>query len=531
MIRVRSLAARLVRAPTRIAVRLLLFNVLLVFLPVAGLAYLDVYEQHLLDQQERAMSQLGRLLAASLAASRGAGPLDGPEAQALLDRVSQTTDARLRVIDLEGRLLADSQRTQPGDAPSAPGPYLSQGRLGRALRGSPVYRVGAWLGLTWRSFTDRRHAVPMAEMITDADGRVRLPEITRALQAGYGAATRLSAGGQRSLTLYAALPIRAAGGASGVVLVSQSTWRILQRLYDVRLRMFEVVIVALAFAVVLTGLASFTIVRPLRQLRDDAEALVDGRGRLTRRFRGTRRADEIGELARALEALTGRLDAHLRFTERFAADVTHEFRNPLASIRASAETLADVQTREQHAQFLKRIEEDIRRLETLLAGVRDITHVDARLEEEPWSTVLLDVLMCDSASARGVPVDVTVHGGPLSVEGTPDRLAQVIDNLLDNAEGFTPAGARIEMTGERRGPEVRVSVRDHGAGIPDAHLERVFERFFSHRPDQAGSRTHAGLGLAIARRIAEGHGGTLTAVNHAHGGAVFTLTLPARPPG
>jgi two-component system sensor histidine kinase ChvG len=524
--RVRTWAARLARGHTRLAVRLLLFNALLVFLPVAGLWYLDAYEQHLLDQQERAMVQQARLFAAALVEMPGAATdVDGAAAQRILDRLEQSSDVRLRVIAPTGRVVADSQRVAGldgrEDTAASSAPEVRQ------LRREFLYRWGAWFGRRWRWLTSADESIPTAEAILVGPGLIRAPEVDRAFAGSYAAATRLSSGGQRSVTLYGAWPVASGGQVARVVLVSQSTFRILQRIYLVRLKMFRVVMISLAVALIFTAVGSFTIVTPLRRLRDDAEALVDHRGRRLRVFRGTRRGDEIGELACALEELTNRLDGHLRFSERFAADVSHELRNPLASIRASAETLAVAEKPEDRARFHARIATDIARLETLIAGVREVTRVDAGLEAEARAPVDLVALVRERAGdAAGVTLTVTGEL-PIVVEASADRLGQVLDNLLDNARSFSPPGVPIEVEVGRVASSAVVRVRDRGPGIPSEHLGRVFDRFFSSRPHEADARhKHAGLGLPIARAIVEAHGGSLSAATHPGGGAVLELTLP-----
>ena len=521
MTRLGSLAARLSRAQTRISARLLLFNVLLVFLPVGGLIYLDAYEQHLLEQQERAMVDAGRILAAALTET----PLEPVTVTALTMRLAGATDSRLRVIGPNRVVVADTHAGREGDsdarADADPG--------GDPVRSSWLYRVGAASAAVLRGLVDTPTATPDSEVIVGPGNLITATEVERALGGRYGSTTRLSPGGQRSVTLYSALPITRSGSVTGAVLVSQSTWRLLQRLYDVRLRMFTVVVLSLGFAVALMAVASFSIVRPLRRLRDDAESLVDRRGRLVGRFRGVKRRDEIGELARALEALTSRLEAHLRFTEQFSADVTHEFRNPLASIRASAETLAAAERSEDRVRFQQRIERDITRLEALLTGVRDLTFVDTMLEEEARGAVDLRLAVRESTSEREHPFTLQLPDEPLIVDASSERIRQILGNLIDNAVSFSPAGVAIEVATRREGHRAHVRVRDRGPGIAEAHMDRVFDRFFCHRPGQAEARQHhTGLGLSIAQTIAQSYGGRVVVTNHADGGAVFELILPLR---
>jgi two-component system sensor histidine kinase ChvG len=552
------------RASSRIAVRMLAFNVLLVFLPLAGLFYLDAYEQHLLDAQERSMVQQGRVLAAALT---DRGPLDAEAIDRLLRPLGQRVDARLRILDDSGRVLGDTSRTDDqGDQnePTEDGgasrsreyvdaPAASSQGVTSASRESFLYRLGSSVLLTGRRLRRDLMGLAFGARTTGtvqpplAPGQIAQPgswpEVQAALAGRYGSATRLTRGGQRSVTLYSALPIRTAGKVTGVVLVSQSTYRLLQAIYDVRLRIFEVVMGSLLVAAVLTFIVAATIARPIRRLRRDAAELLDHRGRLTRRFQASARRDEIGDLGRALDELTRRLDEHLRFVEAFSADVSHEFKNPLASIRTIAEMLASVEDPAERERFLAMMRRDVDRLERLLSGVREIATIDAQLERETTTDVDVRAILTNVADAHRlrsqgrvtIAIDAPATtsasasaAAPALVRVAPERLAQVFDNLVDNAIGFSPDGGTVTIDIGKIDDDCRVRIRDEGPGIPETHLTRVFERFFTYRPAAPDSRRHhTGLGLAIAKAIVESYGGTIAATpRDDRSGACLVVRLP-----
>jgi signal transduction histidine kinase len=182
---------------------------------------------------------------------------------------------------------------------------------------------------------------------------------------------------------------------------------------------------------------------------------------------------------------------------------------------------------EDRSRFHARIATDIARLETLIAGVREVARVDAGLEADERRRIDLAALVRERAGEEAGVTLAVAASAPIVVDASADRLGQVLDNLLDNARSFSPPGAPIEVEVTRVEGSAVVRVRDHGPGLPAEHQARIFDRFFSHRPDQPDARQkHAGLGLSIARAIVERHGGALGATNHPGGGAVFELTLP-----
>jgi two-component system sensor histidine kinase ChvG len=473
------------------------------------------------------MVQQGRLLAAALAER---GTLESTDAKAILIHLDRRVTARLRVVDWDGRLLADSSRLGPrrqaggADEPLGPPPGDP--------RASWLYRSGATL---FRVVAPLFGGQPTAP--TDGEGFYRRgeailgTEVQAALHGRYGATTRVSPG-QRSLTLYSAIPIEDAGEVVGAVLVSQSTYRVLQDLYEERLAIFQVFLISVGVAAVLSLLVATTIARPIHRLRLQAAAVLDRSGRLRGRFRASARRDEIGDLARALEELSRRLESRIGFMESFAADVSHEFKNPLASIRAAAEMLSTARDSAERERYLMMVESDVARLERTLSTLREVTRLDAELPEEEREPVDLVVLLAGLAEGfrvqlgERVRIEFEACPGPVVVRVDPDRLGQALENLIDNARGFAPVGSVLRIELERVDDEARIRVLDEGPGIPPEHLDRIFDRFFSWRPGEA-SGDHTGLGLAIARTVVEGYGGRLSAANREGSrGASFEVCLP-----
>lgn len=545
----------LFRILSRISNRLLAFNLLLVFLPVIGVLSLQTYEDELLRLQERSMVQQARLLAAAL----GTEPsIDPKRATQVLVNLEQRVDARLRIFDDQQNVVADS---------SGLGPRLED--VGEAedeepaVRESVLYQLGSFL---YRTFA--RVFLPPEAPGQDSDRSAtarsaRAQALDKAYDGRYGQAFRRSPT-TRSLTLYSAIPVRYGTGEEaeiiGAVLVTKSTYGILLALYDLRLATFKVVLASVAAAIILSLLVSTTIVRPLRRLRSEASAMLDLRGRPRGHIRGSQRPDEIGDLSRSLEELTRRLHGHIQFIESFASDVSHEFKNPLAAIRSATELLSEVDDPKQRQRFLGMILRDIARLEHLLSSVREITQIDARLDDEATSDVavapLLEALLerFEVQHRGGVHFDLQVEDDTITVQADPDRLAQVFENLLDNAVSFSPEGGRVDVQLRGEPKDVVVRIADQGCGVPPEHRQRIFDRFFSYRT-QTDSQSrpkggHAGLGLAIVRAIIEGYGGNIelddppdetsrtdttgeasdVVVSGAGAGASFTVTLPRSKP-
>jgi two-component system, OmpR family, sensor histidine kinase ChvG len=511
--------------PSRIGLRLFAFNLVVVFVPVLGVLYLDVYEARLRQSQEAGLVQQARVLAAAL----GGAALDSESIAATFARLERRSDARFRVYDTTGALVADSARQAAGTALDERARYPGEDTSVRRRR---LYRVGVWLvGLRARLESALRRSTE--HPITTPATTGTPPEVRAALGGKYGAATRETPG-QRSMTFFSAVPVRKDGAVIGVVVASQSTMKILTALYAVRLRIFAIVIGSLFAAALLTALAAGTIVRPLTKLRRRAAEIAGRRGAMPSVFPGATRKDEIGDLARALGELSRRTNDHIDLLQTFSADVSHELKNPLASIRTAAEMMADAESPEERRRFHDLMVRDVERLERLVSGLRDVARVEGQIEADVTEPIELNALLSDLAAAAdataadGRHVKLDRSHTPVRAIASQERLAQVFENLLANAVSFTPPGTTVAVRVAQKNGRAVVSVDDDGPGVPDAHLERIFNRFFSYRPGE-NRREHVGLGLAIAKQIVESYGGTIAAENRQPRGARFTVTLPIEP--
>ncbi|MBT4488925.1 MAG: HAMP domain-containing histidine kinase, partial [Rhodospirillaceae bacterium] len=248
----------------------------------------------------------------------------------------------------------------------------------------------------------------------------------------------------------------------------------------------------------------------------------------------SRRRDEIGDLSAALhemtEALYGRLDA----IEVFAADVAHEIKNPLTSMRSALESIDRTEDPSQKSRLMAVIAQDIRRMDRLISDISNASRIDAELAREESERVDLTALLQTLVAMRQLD-DGTPNprfsleldpGEQILINGLPSRLGQVVDNLVGNALSFSPPRGTIHLSLERRGEVAQLVVADDGPGIPPGQEEAIFQRFYSQRPAGEEFGQHSGLGLSISRQIIEAHGGNITAQNRLDGGAQFVVRLP-----
>jgi two-component system sensor histidine kinase ChvG len=533
----------------RIALRIFAFNALLVFLPVAAFSLLGSYERGLVDSLEQALAQQARITAAWL----GQGKLDAASANRALAAIGGRRTARFRVVDAEGGLLADSSdietATAVADAAASAAPAAREAwtaaapvsRAAAADEGEPfLYRLFSMPARLWRRFfAPPEPPFSSADFYASAGPRLLGVEVQEALEGRYGAATRVSSGGQVSVTLYSAVPVRSGPAVVGAVLVSQSTYRILRDLYAIRLDIARVFLGSLVAAAAISALLALTIVGPLKRLSRAASLALAGSDGIAAAFPESARGDEIGDLQRSLRGLVQSLDERIRQTERFAADAAHEFRNPLAAIRSAAELAEAAADPGDRSRFHRAIIEDADRLRAITDGLRRLSLAEGRIDRsslvaaEIAASARNAVSRAESRCAlegRGVDVAFADDGPPRLILVDQAALDIVLDNLLDNAASFARSRVRLSLREPAGGRAVELAVEDDGPGIPPEHLSRVFDRFFTWRPGEDRGR-HTGLGLSLALALARAMGGDLAAGNCAPGegslgGARFVLELP-----
>jgi two-component system sensor histidine kinase ChvG len=345
------------------------------------------------------------------------------------------------------------------------------------------------------------------------------------------------------MVLSVAVPVQRYKQVLGALMLTRGSHDIDVAVFQVRRDILKVFAVALAVTVLLSLYLAGTIARPILKLSAAAERVRKDRHRKHTIPDFSDRGDEIGELALALREMTEALWLRMDAIESFAADVSHEIKNPLTSLRSAVETAAHVNDPDKRQKLMTIILEDVQRLDRLISDISDASRLDAELSRAQFAPVniglmlgtLVDVTRT-TADDRGVRLNLELKGKrDLIINGLEGRLVQVFRNLIANAVSFSPprGTVTITITAGRRNSTVVAEIVDEGPGIPEDKENEIFERFYSERPHGEKFGTHSGLGLSISKQIVEAHGGTVVAENRRQGGrgphgARFVVRLPVR---
>ncbi|MBB3660448.1 two-component system sensor histidine kinase ChvG [Rhizobium sp. BK650] len=545
--------------------RIVFFNLAALLVLVGGILYLNQFREGLIDARVESLLTQGEIIAGAVSASASvdtnsitidpqkllelqAGqsitpvpndedlefPIDPEKVAPVLRRLISPTRTRARIFDADANLLLDSRH------------LYSRGQVLR-FDLPPVEEEkqtwGEWFTALFNKALQPGN-LPVYKEAPGGDGSI-YPEVMNALTGVRGAVVRTTEKGE--LIVSVAVPIQRFRAVLGVLLLSTQAGDIDNIVHAERLAIMRVFGVATLVNVLLSLVLSSTIANPLRRL--SAAAIRVRRGAKEREeipdF--SVRQDEIGNLSIALREMTTALYDRIDAIESFAADVSHELKNPLTSLRSAVETLPLAKSDDSKKRLMDVIQHDVRRLDRLISDISDASRLDAELARVDAGLVDLEVFLRDlidvsrqiRSTKKKVEIEYAVDRKPnvktrFVVKGHDLRIGQIITNLIENARSFVPEqDGKITVRLVRTRSRCVVYIEDNGPGIQAENIDRIFERFYTDRPESEGFGQNSGLGLSISRQIAEAHGGSLRAENIVDDesgkllGARFILALPA----
>ena len=551
--------------------RIVVLNLIGLAILVSGILYLNQFRAGLIDAKVQSLQTQGEIIARAIAASAGvdagqpevdaeallekelgqagfsAGDgfsnalgftIDPERAAPILRPLVKPTGSRARIYDRDGALILDSDT------------FYSRGEVLRYDLPPPETTELDTLTTFWNAVANQFQPtdLPIYKEIGMVNGKA-YPEVATALTGTSVPIVRKNDKGE--IVVSVAIPVERMRAVLGVLLLSTRGGDIDKIVAAERWSIFRVSVFAAAVTIVLSLILANTIAGPMQRLAVAAERVrhsVKARAEIPD---FTDRSDEIGHLSRALRDMTKSLYHRIDAIESFAADVAHELKNPLTSLRSATETLPLVKDSESRERLMDIIQHDVKRLDRLISDISDASRLDAELAREDANPVDVDELLRATVSLYndiprdGLPevsLEIEDASGafPYRVIGHDSRLHQVMVNLIENAISFSPPQGRVTIKARQRGDEVEVTVEDEGPGVAPENLERIFERFYTDRPHENFGQ-NSGLGLNISRQIVTAHGGRLYAENRPQygtsdessgrtkqsGGARFVIRLAA----
>ncbi len=508
---------RTLAPPSRIGRLIILVNLIGLAILVGGSLLLNELRQGLVNSRLDSLRTEGQLIANVIDRAATVGDpepaLEADAASDILQSLSVSRSERVRLFDSQHHVIADS--------------YVASDRVESASL--PPARKPGEKPFAIPGFSEPPRASNEAQAALDK-------EIAGALGGQAVAGLRVAENGGRVVSV--SIPIQHVRDVVGVLTLEAGD---IDRIVAAqRAALIPFIIIAAAWTLASNIALSQLIAQPVRRLSAAADSVRLSRARAIALPDIAERRDELGDLARSLEDMTHTLSDRMEAIERFAADVAHEIRNPLTSIRSAVETLELVKDTAARERLLAILKQDVGRLDRLITDISNASRLDAELSRESPRPVAVTRLLRDIVALyepmrrpREAHVRLIAdEGDGPTVAGRESPLAQVVRNLIDNARSFSPPDGEVRVRVSRERGQAVISVDDDGPGMPPENLETVFERFYTSRPQGAAFGGNSGLGLSIARQIVEAHGGAIHAENR-HGptgevvGARFVVTLPA----
>lgn len=525
------------RRVSPLTIKILSINVITIFVVFTAVLHLDRYEDSLIQTELEGLERQATLFANALsevAVARNPGTqnyLSVTAVQNVIDRSALESLARSRVFGTGGELLADSNRL-PGRVPSVTTKPLASA--------SPNIFFQKFLDTFFQDFfysTTQQH-VPNYQQHSIQLARA-FPEVISALHGSSIKTVTATTTGRKLLTV--AMPIRKKyKPVLGVLLLSSDDKNINIAFNSYQKELIIAVVIAIIITSALSLYLSRSITRPIRRLAFAAEKIRSDRNGRHEISEASERNDELGELSKALTRMTDDLWQRLNAIEKFAADVAHEIKNPLTSIRSAVETASKIKDNGKRDKLLALILDDVHRLDRLITDISDSSRLDTELSREKFVAINIGKLLLafyelrtsqKTFGKKTLTLDIMEGNAELLILGHEIRIVQVIDNIVDNAITFSPPHGSINIVVSADTKSVTITIDDQGPGIPKGKLDAIFDRFYSERPPTEKFGLHSGLGLSICKQITEAHNGEITAENRSNQqsitkGARFIITLP-----
>jgi two-component system sensor histidine kinase ChvG len=528
-----------------LTLRILSVNVVAPIVLMLGFLYISQYRDTLIQSEKETLKIQSNLFAGALAegatssSQRNQG-LNIELSERIIRRLGQSSDSRIRLFDKNGTFIADSHQM------TGPGGVIQVITLPQTdTQNSTFSATLAYLSsIVLNAFPTRqkyRHRlnINLNTFKNFPDANISLTGISTATEA-------IDESG--NVVIVSSSPVEKNDAILGVLILTKDDSGIETRMTKVHFDVFTAFLGALSITIFLSIYLSGIIGRPLKKLAQSAEAVRQSKGRDFDILDLSYRNDEIGELSLALRDMTHALWNRMDTIEKFAADVSHEIKNPLTSLRSAVETASIVKTKKDRDKLMDIIQHDVQRLDRLISDISNASRLDAELSREKMENVDLSKLLTKLVDARKQPLERSgkstkaIKSGlelqiigrkSYLVNGNESRLAQVFDNLISNALSFSPKNGTVTITLSQQNNFAIVLVEDEGPGLPENKIENIFDRFYSERPEHEAYGSHSGLGLSIAKQIIEAHNGKIYAENikDSNGmitGACFTVELSLR---
>ena len=511
-------------------------NIIAIFVVLIAVLHLDRYEDSLIQSELEALEHQAELFANALsevAVKNDPGIhsyLSSIAVQNVINRSALRSPARSRVFDTAGRLLADSQEL-PGRVPSV---------ITKPLASVfPDIFFQKFFNDFFQQFFNS--SIQVRRPINEAH-KIQLahtfPEVISALKGSSIKTVKLRETGESLLTV--AVPIQKYKRVFGVLLLSVKDEKVDAAFSSYQKELIIAVVIALVITSALSLYLSRSITKPILSLASAAKKIKNDRSGRSEIPEVSKRDDELGDLSRALIEMTNNLWQRLDAIEKFAADVSHEIKNPLTSIKSAIETATKIKDSGKRDQLLTVILDDVNRLDRLITDISDSSRLDAELSREKFEAIDIESLLLAFHQLRkfqkrfeqkSLTLNIEKGEKQLLILGHESRIVQVIDNIVNNAITFAPVNSNINISVSADTTDVKITIDDEGPGIPENKLDAIFERFYSERPAAEKFGLHSGLGLSICKQIVEAHNGKIFAKNRTGyqndiTGARFIITLP-----